>query len=531
MKRFGTFKSPFHPIFASFSLSLTWLLYGCGESASHHSHDDDDHNHSQHVEVDDHGHDHVEVISITQFTEKSELFMEHGQLVQGRSEQLIIHLTRIPEFAPVTEGTLEIRLVHPSGETYTVSADAPVRDGIYLPTITPTFSGEVSMELHLRGSQLEDVHVLDFVEVFPSVDKLPHDHPEDSENPNEIAFLKEQQWKIDYETVVATRRPIQNAVSSIAHLRLPINGQALVPAPVGGIVSFENSETNMELGSGVRKGQVLLTIEPDASWTGGLSKLVEEYQLAKAELSRVESLKESNAVSDKRVLEAQIKYQTLRTAVDKTGWQSDLDDFSNLHTKTNSPLDGILTEVYVKPGERVEAGDPLALITNTSQLILEAHVVLARLSPDSPVTDASFKPAGRENIYKLSSHGGQLLTQTPLIKDGSGVALLRFMFDNSTLGLYPGTKGTANLLSGDSEEMQLTVPMTSIHEEEGIPIVYVQTAGETIEKRYPKLGVNDGYYVQVFSGIFPGERIVTKGAPFIRIASLSTSEMGHGHAH
>lgn len=502
------------------------LFYGCGRL----NHDNGNAGHSESQdEADDH--EHEEVISITQYTAKSELFIEYGPLVQGMSERLIIHVTRMSDFSPVIEGSLEVRLIHPSGETYSVTADAPVRDGIFLPTITPPFSGEISMELHLRGPDFQDVQLLDFVEVFTSVKKVPHYHEDETETPNEISFLKEQQWKIDYETEVAGRRTVQNAIPAIANLQLPINGHALIPAPVGGIVRVESGEAYLEVGSEVSEGQSLFTIVPDASWQGGLNKLVEEYQLAQAELNRVETLRQQNAVSDKRLLEAKIKFQTLEAAIAQLGGKERLGDPSSLQVSTESPFDGILTEVYVKPGERVEDGDPLALITNPSRLILEVNVVLARLSSESPVVDATFRPAGSTTFYKVSSLGGELLNQTPLVKDNHGVAVLRFIFDNSKTGLSPGAKATANLLSGGGESMELAVPLSSVQEEEGVPLIYVQTGGETIEKRYPKLGVSDGRYTQVLSGIYRGERVVTKGAPFIRISSLSTSEMGHGHAH
>jgi membrane fusion protein, heavy metal efflux system len=64
-----------------------------------------------------------------------------------------------------------------------------------------------------------------------------------------------------------------------------------------------------------------------------------------------------------------------------------------------------------------------------------------------------------------------------------------------------------------------------------LPVVYVQTEGESFEKRNPRLGASDGVFTRVLSGIEAGERVVTEGAAFIRLASLATTEMGHGHVH
>ena len=51
------------------------------------------------------------------------------------------------------------------------------------------------------------------------------------------------------------------------------------------------------------------------------------------------------------------------------------------------------------------------------------------------------------------------------------------------------------------------------------------------ERRVVRLGIRDGDYVQVESGVESGERIVTRGAYLVRLAAASPAEAGHGHAH
>jgi multidrug efflux pump subunit AcrA (membrane-fusion protein) len=61
--------------------------------------------------------------------------------------------------------------------------------------------------------------------------------------------------------------------------------------------------------------------------------------------------------------------------------------------------------------------------------------------------------------------------------------------------------------------------------------VFVQIAGETFERRPVTLGARAGELVQIAEGVKPGERVVTKGAYLVRLASLSTSVPAHGHVH
>ena len=77
----------------------------------------------------------------------------------------------------------------------------------------------------------------------------------------------------------------------------------------------------------------------------------------------------------------------------------------------------------------------------------------------------------------------------------------------------------------------VAVPIEAVTDEAGQNVVYVMLGGESFERRILRLGIRDGGYVQVKSGLEPGERIVTRGAYLVRLAAASPAEAGHGHAH
>ena len=77
----------------------------------------------------------------------------------------------------------------------------------------------------------------------------------------------------------------------------------------------------------------------------------------------------------------------------------------------------------------------------------------------------------------------------------------------------------------------LVIPYSSLIEEQGNYYAYVQTSGEGFQKRELELGVNDGIYVQILSGIKKNERVVTKGAYQIKLATMSGKMPAHGHEH
>ena len=77
----------------------------------------------------------------------------------------------------------------------------------------------------------------------------------------------------------------------------------------------------------------------------------------------------------------------------------------------------------------------------------------------------------------------------------------------------------------------LAIPETALIEEQGVFYVYVQTAGESFQKREVKTGASDGKSIQILSGITAGERVVDKGAYQIKLATMSGTMPAHGHEH
>ena len=79
---------------------------------------------------------------------------------------------------------------------------------------------------------------------------------------------------------------------------------------------------------------------------------------------------------------------------------------------------------------------------------------------------------------------------------------------------------------------QIVVHKTALIEELGMFYVFIQLNGESFEKREVKIGATDGINIQILSGLYAGERIVTKGSMQIKLASLSNgmdSQAGHNH--
>jgi multidrug efflux pump subunit AcrA (membrane-fusion protein) len=143
--------------------------------------------------------------------------------------------------------------------------------------------------------------------------------------------------------------------------------------------------------------------------------------------------------------------------------------------------------------------------------------------------------------YEVPGETGQFI---PVTGDGFGrLVFLGIQVDTATRTvplIYETRNADHRLRVGQSVDLYvetaraentLAIPPEAIVEEGGRPIAFVQVGGETFEKRDLTLGIRNGSWVQVLAGITEGERVVTKSAYAVRLASMSSAIPSHGHAH
>ena len=96
--------------------------------------------------------------------------------------------------------------------------------------------------------------------------------------------------------------------------------------------------------------------------------------------------------------------------------------------------------------------------------------------------------------------------------------------------LRVGMFADAHVLTGEPRQA-VAVPHDAVMLEGGSSVVYVQTGGESFERRAVRLGVRDGPVVEIVEGLEEGERVVTRGVYAVRLASSASSAPAHAHHH
>lgn len=104
---------------------------------------------------------------------------------------------------------------------------------------------------------------------------------------------------------------------------------------------------------------------------------------------------------------------------------------------------------------------------------------------------------------------------------------VRVVLPNPEHRLLPGMFATAHIHGAGSPESApvLAIPRAAVQEVEGQAVVFLPTGGGAFEVRNVGTGQTGGDYVEVMSGLQPGERVVADGSFWLK-GQLMRSSLG-----
>jgi len=246
---------------------------------------------------------------------------------------------------------------------------------------------------------------------------------------------------------------------------------------------------------------------------------------------------EKEAVPQKRLEEARLKYESKKAGFDVIAQQVDFSPLANddgvsaMHFHLKSPIDGVVEDIHFHVGETVAPGQQLFTITNPGKVLLKANVPVARIAQVKQTGDAAFKVEGYEKAFRVSDLNGKLISIGSLVDEKSRTVPVIFEMDNPESVLKIGMFAEVRVKTSETVET-LAIPNSAIFDDNGTSVTYVHVEGESFAKRVLETGITDRGYTQVLSGLSAGEQVVTAGGYQVRLASLSTSvPTGHGHEH
>ena len=474
----------------------------------------------------------------TRWTDRSELFMEYPPLVEGETSRFAIHFTDLATFAPLLAGSAEVRLEGAGGEAFAV--DAPGRPGIFGVDVTPSRAGRYRLSVLLDAPAVADRHDLGEVTVLaPSGAAALHAHDEEEED-GSIPFLKEQQWTLDFATVPAGERQIAESLVIAAEIEPRTGGRADVTTPVAGRLGDDLPAH--PVGSRVSRGDPLAEIIPRSGHgedRPALELAVAEarnlLELQRAERSRVERLVAAGALPERRRLEARVAEQTAEARV--AAAEAHLAQLDATRTGQGeggrdtrfvlrAPITGVVAASDATPGASVEEGTRLFRLIALDSVHVVGALPEAALARIDELTGAELGVPGFDAPIALD----RLVAVGRVLEPEARTVPIIYELRDPDRRLAVGQAVSLRIFASAAIEA-VTVPESAIVDDAGQSVVFVQVGGESFERRPVRLGNREAGQVQIIGDIAPGERVVVRGAPLIRLAALSPQVPAHGHTH
>ncbi len=527
-------------------------------------------------------------VVVTLFTDEVELFMEYPALVVGEPARFLAHWTVLATGEPVRAGSLEIEATSADGHVVRFVAHEPARDGLFIPAHTFAQPGTYRAQLRLDSPQIRATLELDALQVHPTAAAAAAAGSAAPDPPDAVPFLMEQQWKLGLLLDRVERRTLTRRLQLPGEIEPQHHAAAVVSAPVSGRLLRAGSAKLPQVGDSVQAGAVLALIEPPLPATEAAALSANRAQLqaldtelvlrsldlgvkglevqrafrqaearldfARRALARAEELRSKGVGSDQQYDQAQQDMQVAQAELDAAqatqrfyeesaarlrDVQARLEsrggpaagDADTLQLPLVAPISGRIVEVESVEGEHVEALEKVYALVN-----LDTVWVLARISEfdlgglaDTP--NASLElPALPGRRFDVRASGGRLVHIGTRVDPQTRTLPIRFELPNPE-GVFRAGQFANVYLETQRTQEGVAVPESAIVLDNGRPLVYVLLTGEAFQRREVELGIRDNGWVEVLAGVQAGERVATRGAYAIKLASLSPASFGHGHGH
>lgn len=228
--------------------------------------------------------------------------------------------------------------------------------------------------------------------------------------------------------------------------------------------------------------------------------------------------------------------------------------------RLSARIEGQVSEIYVKLGQKVKAGDALLKLTpraiDTPAVLLRAPIdgvimvqnasvgfpftpetVLVEVSDLSQVlvrgvayenADLSSIQEGtavtvRLDFFSAETFTGHVERIAPALDPETRTFEIYALVDNQQLRLKPNLQGTMAVGVGEPS-VGILLPSRAVLGGLGNFFIFVETEENTFERRTVVTGIRSGNDVEIVEGVLPGDRVVVRGNYQLQFAAPKTGE-------
>jgi len=177
------------------------------------------------------------------------------------------------------------------------------------------------------------------------------------------------------------------------------------------------------------------------------------------------------------------------------------------YSEIRSPINGVIADRPLYPGEMAAAGTPLLTVMDISQVIARAHI---------PQPDAALLKLGDPATITVPGEDqpteGKITVISPALDPNSTTVEVWVQAKNPEQRLKPGTSVQVSMLARTIPDA-LVIPAASLlTAEDGTTTVMLVGSDNRAHQKPVKVGVRQSDDVQIVEGVQAGDRVVASGA-------------------
>ena len=256
-------------------------------------------------------------------------------------------------------------------------------------------------------------------------------------------------------------------------------------------------ELLVEEGDHVNQGDLIARLDT-SEYENTRNSIKAEYNLALTNLKRTSDLHEKEII-------AQSEYDSSKARVDKLAAELAIAELQLKRCYIRSSISGIVNKLPATKGLYLAVGDPVARVLDIDRVkvivgIPETDVDAVRRIDRFEVTVGALQ-------NKIINGIKYFLAVAP--ESQAQVYRLELEVDNKTGEILPGMFARVEIVKQEFSEA-LAIPLYAVISRDDKHFVYL-AENDVAQPREVKLGILDGWQIQVTEGLEPGEQVIVVG--------------------
>lgn len=176
------------------------------------------------------------------------------------------------------------------------------------------------------------------------------------------------------------------------------------------------------------------------------------------------------------------------------------------YSEIRSPIDGVVTDRPLYPGETAAAGTPLLTVMDTSQVVARAHI------PQEQAALIKTGDTARINTAEAGEVAGKVVLVSPALDPNSTTVEVWIQAPNREGKLRPGSTVQVSMVAKTVKDAIVIPTVALLTSSDGTNTVMLAGSDGRAHQQAVKAGIHHGDVVQIVEGLKDGDRVVSSGA-------------------